>query len=158
MPIYQEGSPWTTFTIRSKADPRPLEESVRRIVSKLNPDLAVYGMESAQERIGEWMANFALVSGVLTLMAVLGLLLSSVGIYGVIANLALQRTQEIGIRTTLVAQSSDVLWLILRNGLRLAAIETAVGLALAFTLTYVLGEAMPEVPGRSAGLPLGLSL
>jgi predicted permease len=157
-PIYQDGSPWTTFTLRSSANPRPLEESVRRIVSRINPDLAVYGMESAQERIEEWVANFALVSGVLTVMAVLGLLLSSVGIYGVIANLAAQRTQEIGIRTALGAQRGDVLWLIMRNGLRLAAIGTAAGLALAFALTFALGKALPQVPGESAALTLGLSL
>lgn len=158
LPIYQDGSPWTTFTIRSAVDPRPLKESVRKAVAKINPELAVYGMESADEKIGGWLSDFALVSEVLAVMASLGLLLSSVGIYGVIANLALQRTQEIGIRTALGAQSSDVLWLILRNGLRLAAIGTAIGLALAFTLTYVLGKALPEVPGRSAALTLGLSL
>ena len=157
-PIYQDGSPWTTFTIRSSADPRPLEESVRRIVSGINPDLAVYGMESAQERIEEWMANFALVSGVLIVMAALGLLLACVGVYGVIASLAAQRTQEIGIRTALGAQRGDVLWLIMRNGLRLAAIGTAAGLALAFALTYVLGKALPQVPGQSAALTLALSL
>ncbi len=157
-PIYQDGSPWTTFTIRSSTDPRPLEESVRRIVSRINPDLAVYGMESAQERIEEWMANFALVSGVLTVMAALGLLLSCVGIYGVIASLAAQRTQEIGIRTALGAQRGDVLWLIMQNGLRLAAIGTAAGLALAFALTFALGKALPQVPGQSATLTLALSL
>jgi putative ABC transport system permease protein len=91
-------------------------------------------------------------------MAALGLLLSSIGIYGVIASLAAQRTQEIGIRTALGAQRGDVLWLIMRNGLRLAGIGTAIGLALAFALTYTLGKTLPEVPGRSPALTLGLSL
>jgi putative ABC transport system permease protein len=157
-PLYQDDSSWITFTLRSSADPRPLEESVRAVVTRMDPDLAVYSMGSSEEKIGGWMADFELMGGILTVMAGLGLLLSSLGIYGVIASLAAQRTQEIGIRTALGAQSGDVLWLVMRNGLRLAALGTALGLALAFTLTFVLGRVMPEVPGRSAALTLGLSL
>jgi ABC-type antimicrobial peptide transport system permease subunit len=127
-------------------------------VARINPEVAVYGLESAEERIGQWMANFALISWVLAVMAALGLLLSSIGIYGVIASLAAQRTQEIGIRTALGAQRGDVLWLIMGNGLRLAAIGTAIGLGLAFALTYTLGKTLPQVPGQSMGLTLGLSL
>jgi putative ABC transport system permease protein len=157
-PLYRGESPWLTFSIRTASDPRPLEVSVRRAVAKVDPGVAVYGLESAEERIGQWMAVFTLVSEVLTMMAALGLLLSSVGIYGVIASLAAQRTQEIGIRTALGAQRRDVLWLIMRNGLRLAAIGTALGLVLAFTLTYILEKVLPEVPGRSPALTLGLAL
>src|SRR5277367_879396 len=99
MPIYRAETPWITFSIRSSSDPRILEDAVRKAVARIDPDVAVYGLESAGERIGQWMSNFALISGVLAVMAALGLLLSSIGIYGVIASLAAQRTQEIGIRT-----------------------------------------------------------
>ena len=157
-PLYQDDSSWITFTLRSSSDPRPLEESVRSVVTRMDPDLAVYSMGSSQEKIAGWMADFELMGGILAVMATLGLLLSSVGVYGVIASLAAQRTQEIGIRTALGAQRGDVLWLIMRNGLRLAAMGTAIGLALAFTLTFVLGRVMPEVPGKSAAVTLGLSL
>ena len=93
----------------------------------------------------------------LTQMAVFGLLLSALGIYGVIANLTAERTQEIGIRMALGAQTRDVLWLILRNGPRLAALGTAVGLALTFMLLHVLGKAMPEVPGQNVWVVLCLA-
>jgi putative ABC transport system permease protein len=157
-PIYADETPWITFSVTSSSDPRALEESIRRAVAKVDPDVAVYDLESADERIAQAMANFTLVGGILAVMAGLGLLLSSVGVYGVIASLAAQRTQEIGIRTALGAQRGDVLWLIMKNGLRLAATGTAIGLALAFALTFVLGKVMPEVPGRSAAVTLGLSL
>jgi predicted permease len=156
-PIYQSDSRWLSLTVRSTSDPHLLEESVHRIVAKLDPDLAVYGVETVQERMAHWMSNFTLVSWILSGMAALGLLLSSVGIYGVIANLAAQRTQEIGIRTALGAQRGDVLWLIMKNGVRVAAIGTSVGLALAFTLTFILARAMPEVPGQSTAGTFGLS-
>jgi putative ABC transport system permease protein len=157
-PLYQDDSSWITFTLKTSADPRPLEESVRGVVARIDPDLAVYSMGSSEEKIAGWMADFELMGSILAVMAALGLLLSSVGIYGVIASLVAQRTQEIGIRTALGAQRGDVLWLVMRSGLRLAGIGTAIGLALAFTLTFVLGRIMPEVPGKSAAGTLCLSL
>lgn len=61
----------------------------------------------------------------------LGLLLASLGIYGVIAGFAAQRTNEIGVRLALGAQVRDVLWLILGKGLRLTVLGTALGLSVA---------------------------
>jgi len=70
-------------------------------------------------------------------IAGLGLLLAAVGLYGVIANLASERTKEIGIRMALGAQRRNVIWLFLGNGLRLALIGTALGLLGAFGLMKV---------------------
>jgi len=84
----------------------------------------------------------------LEIAALLGLFLALLGIYGVVANLAIQRTQEIGIRMAMGAQNSSILWLILRNGLSLAAMGTGIGLVLAFALTRGLRAAIPEIPGQ----------
>jgi putative ABC transport system permease protein len=103
------------------------------------------------------LAVYSIVSRLLVEMAVLGLILSAVGIYGVIANLAAERTPEIGIRMALGAQSRDVLWLILRNGIFLASIGTAIGLALSFGVVYALSKTMPDIPGKSPLVVAGVA-
>jgi ABC-type lipoprotein release transport system permease subunit len=148
-PLEQAPMHWLTFTLHSGADPHALEAAARRVVARLDPDLAVFRMETAEEDIQVITHNYALVGWVLTEMAALGLFLSAVGIYGVISNLAIQRTQEIGIRMALGAQAADVRWLVLRNGVILAAAGTMAGLVLALLLPHVLGVVTPEVPGQS---------
>jgi len=91
-----------------------------------------------------------MASRLLMEIAVLGLILSAIGIYGVIASLAAERTQEIGIRMALGAQARDVLRLVLGNAVRLTTIGTIIGLAFAFVLANVLGRTLPDVPGRNA--------
>ncbi len=99
--------------------------------------------------------GFNLVSQLLGAFALVGLALSSVGIYGVIANLVAQRTPEIGIRMALGAQARDVLWLVLGQGVRLAAAGVLIGLACAWGLVRLLDALLPSVPG---GDPAGIAL
>ena len=82
-------------------------------------------------------------------IAGLGLLLSAVGIYGVVANLATERTKEIGVRMILGAQPVDILWLFVRNGLILACTGATVGLVGAFALVATLDRIMPELSGKN---------
>ena len=76
----------------------------------------------------------------LALFAALGLLLAAVGIYGVLAYAVAQRTHEIGIRLALGAQTKGVLWLVVRQGMLLALIGVALGLAGSLALTRVLSS------------------
>jgi len=148
-PMTQAPGHWFSFTLHSASDPHLLEGPARRAVAAIDPDLAVFRLETAEEDLRVITGNYTLAGWALTEMALLGLLLAAVGIYGVIANIAVQRTQEIGIRMALGAQARDVLWLFLRNGMRLAAMGTAAGVLLAAALTRALAAAMPEVPGQS---------
>ena len=105
-------------------------------------------MATVEDAMKSNLAAFAVVRRLLIEIAALGLLLFAVGIYGVISNLASERTQEIGIRMALGAQSGDVLWLFLRNGVRLALIGTAIGLLFSIGLMTLLYKTMAIVPGN----------
>jgi predicted permease len=156
-PFAQDPEHWLTLSVHSQGSAGNMSESVRKVVAGVDPDLAVYGLSTARDSIDRAGRNVGVVGELLTFAALLGLLIALVGIYGVIANLAVQRTQEIGIRMALGAQARSVLWLILRNGVWLAGIGTAIGLALAFGLSWVLGRAMPSIPGKDPGLVLALA-
>jgi predicted permease len=156
-PFAQDPEHWLALSVHSVGPAGTLAESVRQTASRVDPDLAIYGLMTAQDSIGRAGRNVAIVGELLTVAALLGLLLSLVGIYGVIANLAVQRTQEIGIRMALGAEAGSVLWLILRNGVLLASVGTAIGLCLAFALSWGLGRAMPGIPGGDPYLVLSLA-
>jgi putative ABC transport system permease protein len=146
-PWEQTSNRFIFFSLRTSRDPRTLEEGIRKVVSKLDPDIAISTLSPADDYTKGALGGFAVVRRVLVEIAALGLLLSAVGIYGVIANLASERTQEIGIRMALGAQRNDVIWLFLRNGVRLALLGTGAGLLLSIGLMIALKKTMAIVPG-----------
>jgi putative ABC transport system permease protein len=85
------------------------------------------------------------VNSLLISFALLGLFLAALGIYGVVAHLVVQRTPEIGVRVALGAQTHNVVWLILRSGLRLTLWGTGLGLLGSFGLGLLLTRALPTV-------------
>jgi predicted permease len=157
VPMFQSGFTWISFTMSGKGSVQILGDSARREVSTIDSDVAVYGLTSVTDQIETSMANFTIVSWILVGMAALGLLLATVGVYGVIANLASERTQEIGIRTALGAQQRDIIWMIMRNGIRLTLTGAVIGLTLAVAILLILGKAMPEVHGQSVGVTFGVT-
>lgn len=147
-PLAQDPDHYLTFTLHGAGATASAAEEARRAITRVDPDLAVYGLMTVDQLIEASGRNMVLVEELLSIAALLGLLLAMIGIYGVVANLAAQRTQEIGIRKAVGAQTSSILWLVLRNGAVLAATGTGVGLVLAFGITRALGAAMPEIPGE----------
>jgi putative ABC transport system permease protein len=144
-------------TVRTASESLLMQDALRRAIAKVDSDVAIAGLVTARGAISNIVAVYAVVSQLLIEMAVLGLVLSAVGIYGVIANLAAERTPEIGIRMALGAQGSDVLWLILRNGILLASIGTSIGLVLSFGVMYALAKTMPDIPGKSSLMVVGVA-
>jgi putative ABC transport system permease protein len=156
-PLAQDPDHYLQFTLHSRVGAGPLLEASRRAVAGVDPDLAVYGLSTVDQIIVRSNSNMVLVGQLLSVAALLGLFLAIVGIYGVVAYLAAQRTHEIGIRMALGAQSAEVLWLVLRNGAKLALGGTAAGLILAAGLTFGLGRALPELPGKDPMLIAGMA-
>ncbi len=138
---------WFNLAIRSSAPPQTVAAAIRAAVQQIDPDQPVYDILSARESMRQVTGGFGMTGKMLGIFALVGLALSAVGIFGVIANLVAQRTSEIGIRMALGAQAQDVLWLVLGQGVRLAAAGTAIGLACSWGLIRLLNSILPALPG-----------
>jgi putative ABC transport system permease protein len=126
MPMVNSG--FKDLLVRSDLAPEALERSIERQLHALDPRIPLSEAESMSEYLGDLTAVQRFTSMILSCFAGLGLMLAMTGIYGVIAYLVAQRTQEIGIRLALGAPRSAVLWLVSSQGLRMALGGLAVGL------------------------------
>ncbi|HEX3987674.1 MAG TPA: ABC transporter permease [Acidobacteriaceae bacterium] len=133
--ILQGGGPEAILQIRTPGDPAATAPAVVEAIHQINPQWLVYDVRSLRQTT-EIASTFAILESTFaSAFALLALVLAASGIYGVLAYRAQLRTHEIGIRMALGAARHDLLWLILRQGLRLAAFGIALGVVLALALT-----------------------
>jgi predicted permease len=121
--------------VRSVTDPSRLAAAVTGQIRALDPDLPIYKMRTMGERVEASLAERRFSMLLLTLFAVLALGLAGIGVYGVMAYLVSQGTRELGIRLALGAAPRDLLLLVVRQGMTVAATGMVLGLAGAFALT-----------------------
>jgi predicted permease len=127
-----------TLMVRTTVDPLSAVTAVRRRVAEAGPDQPVYNVQTMQQIVSDSVADRRLSMLLLGIFAALALMLASVGVYGVISYTAGQRIHEIGIRMALGARRTDVLRLIVGQGLPLVLIGVGVGLAAALGLTRLM--------------------
>jgi macrolide transport system ATP-binding/permease protein len=135
-PMAQKYSSGATLFVYSAGDPAQLAAGVREQVTQLDASLPVFGITTMEDHVhyGKPLLPARLGAMLVGAFGLLGLILASVGVYGVISYSVSQRTQEIGIRTALGAQRSNVLAMVLKQGMSMAFVGTAVGIVLAFLL------------------------
>ena len=135
-PLAQRYSAGANLFVYSEGDPQQLVSAVRDQISQLDASLPVFAVTTmeAHVRYGKPLLPARLGAMLVGAFGVLGLVLASVGVYGVVSYSVSQRTQEIGIRTALGAQRSNVLGMILKQGMRMALIGTGIGIVLSFLL------------------------
>jgi predicted permease len=127
-----------TILVRTTSDPRAVISSLRRAVWAIDPNQPISNVNTLEQIVSASIAQPRLNMLLMVLFGGLALLLSAVGIYGLLSYAVTQRTQEVGIRMALGANVSDVLQLVLKQGMFLALIGEAIGLAGAFALTRLM--------------------
>ena len=137
--------------LRTEADPAVVMDSVRRAVAELDPREVIYNVQTLDEVVSRSFAARRLSMILLSVFAALALVLACVGIYGVVSYVVSQRTHEIGVRMALGAHGSDVLRLVMGQGVGMAMIGVAIGAGAALGLTRLMAN---QLFGVSAHDPL----
>lgn len=138
--------PWGyLFLVARGRSPAAFKNDLRRVMSDVDPDVAVQDMYTVREAADRFQHNLVVINNTLAGFALLGLALAAVGLYGVISYLVAQRTGEFGIRIALGATPGNVLRLVMRHGVLLTIIGLGIGLAAGFALNRVLGSMMPKM-------------
>ncbi len=157
LPLAQRNSSIVGLVVRTAGDPLALAQTVERTIRSLDKDLPVRS-RSMDQLIGNALARQRLTLALLTGLAMLALLLAGVGIYGVMSYAVTQRTHELGIRLALGAQTSDVLRLVVKQGMRLAVAGVVIGLTAALTLAKLLTSFSTLLYGVKATDPATFAL
>ena len=147
--------------METTAPTESLIEPVRAELRSVDPNIPAYDLRPLSDIIDESLGGDTIMAKIMSVVAVIALILSLAGVYGVMAYSVAQRRQELGIRMALGAQNGDVIGMILRQGTILAAIGIVIGLGLAFGMAkgvsfflYGVGAFEPATYGTMAAVLL----
>jgi putative ABC transport system permease protein len=145
VPYTQETMPWQTLVIRASNDPSVLGAAIRHEVAALDPDQPMGRIATMDQLLEASTSQQRFRAFLLGSFATIALLLSGVGIFGVMAYAVSVRTREIGVRMALGARPVDMLALIFAEGMALASVGVLLGLAGAYGVMRVLSSLLFEV-------------
>ncbi|HEX8501472.1 MAG TPA: ABC transporter permease [Pyrinomonadaceae bacterium] len=137
-PYAQNPHIFGTLVVRSRVEPLGLAKSVKEAVWSVDPEQPVWKVRTVEYLLALNVADRRFVLWLMTCFAGLAVLLTALGIYGVVSYTVAQRTHEIGVRMALGAEARDVLRMVLGRGMRLALAGVGVGLAAAFAVTRLM--------------------
>ncbi len=157
-PLAQRWAPAATLLVRTGGDPLDVLAAVRQEVTAVDPDLPVFDIRPLAELTSVSLLPARAAGWLLGLFGVLALALAAIGLYGVVAFLARQRTHELGIRLMLGAQRRQILATVLGPALRWTGWGLAIGLVLSLLLTRLLGGLLHDVSPSDPLTYLGVSL
>lgn len=126
------------LVVRTTLPPYSLVKPIKTLIGQVNATATVSGFESIQDLIAERLQNRQSLVVLILAFGAIALALAVIGVYGVMSYAVGQRTTECGVRLALGALPEDLLWLVLKDGLKLLAIGLVIGLALAVVMGYLL--------------------
>jgi putative ABC transport system permease protein len=144
-PMAQDARAGLKVVLRTSGDPPALVAPLRQLVAAMDPTLAFLSTQTMDDVRTHSMARERFLATLLTAFAVVGVVLALVGVYGVMAQLALRRTREMGIRIALGAQAPQVRWIIVRHGMALLLAGVASGIGVAFAASGMLSRLLFRV-------------
>jgi predicted permease len=154
-----------TLAVRGRADPEALIASVKNQIWTIDKNLPVFEVRTMEQVLDEDTSQRRFESFVMSVFASLALVLASIGLFGVLASLVSQRTQEIGIRMALGAQTKHVLGMVLGEGFRMVVLGVIIGVAGGVALSRYLSSlffgvspASPATYVEVALLMIGIAL
>ncbi|MEO7145320.1 MAG: ABC transporter permease [Bryobacteraceae bacterium] len=133
-PIFEGGDSGGTFYVRIRGRTETAFQSIRAIVRKADPALPVNSLRTVDEQVNRSLNTERMLATLSGAFSTLALLLSLVGLFGVMSFVVTRRTREIGIRLALGATGSSAIWLVLRDALTMIAAGAAIGLPCACAL------------------------
>jgi putative ABC transport system permease protein len=133
LPVFQ-----LSVVLRTASDPRLQASALRSALAEIDPNQPLVRVRTMEENMATTVAEPRFRTWLIGIFASLALILAAVGVYGVMSYTVTQRTNEIGVRVTLGAQSQDVFRIIVGEGLRFALLGVGIGLAAALALTRLL--------------------
>jgi putative ABC transport system permease protein len=161
----QQPGYFATVVIRTTVEPLALSESVRQAVWKVDADQPMWKVRTVEFLVDRSVADRKFLMALMGIFASLALVLTMIGLYGVISYLVNQRTQEIGIRMALGAQMTDILAMVLKQGMVLVLIGVALGLTASWLSTRLMSHLLFQVSatdpltfGEIAVLLIGVAL
>ena len=145
LPFSQQYRPGMTLLVNSVGDPATMVKSVRDLVRELDRGVPVINVRTMTEHLGVALFEMRAAAAMLTFFSLLALALATVGLYGMIAHNVNQRKREIGIRMALGAQRSDILKLVLAEGMFLTLTGLVIGIGLAAGLSQLVSSLLYNV-------------
>jgi predicted permease len=146
-PFRQSSSTFANLVARTNTDPTTVAAAIRSEIRNLEPDAAILNVRTMNEMIAQTPASFMrrFPALLISIFAGVALLLASIGIYGVVSYTVSQQTHYIGVRMALGASPSDILKMILKQGLLLALLGVGIGVGAAFGLMRLLSTLLYQV-------------
>jgi predicted permease len=155
-PIFQETIPMAHVLVRAQSDPTSMSAAIRQAVHEVDPiEAAAYDLQPMEARVQASLGPRRFAIELLGIFAAIALFMAALGLYGVISYSVAQRTQEIGIRMALGARVTQVLGLVIGQGMKLVGIGVALGLGAAMVVARLLKSQLFQI---SAFDPLTFTL
>ncbi|HWI20174.1 MAG TPA: FtsX-like permease family protein, partial [Vicinamibacterales bacterium] len=149
VPHAQRAWTFTSFFVRTASDPRAVISSLPAAVHALDPERPLEKVETLEERVSQSTADRRALSALLMIAAVVAVLISAIGVYGVTAATTNARRRELAIRAAIGADSRRLVRLVVQQGLEAAAVGVVIGLAAGLTASSVLEAVLYEVAPRN---------